>query len=273
MRILTPGLYQIVPVENLYGEEDEYGEQEVVGTGFHTAPFSTYAEYQDGLGTALPEGFDLPIGIIDSPVGPAGTLIMTLDLGDFPVDTFGATSINSPLGPLSIARSYALMRTESRTLYPTPNEQDAVNWLVLDLATETPISVEGGRLIIGQDVVDVAAGPDFMISSHTIDGVDVTWLDMTQQDRDRVITVDHVIRAGTDLHVLLMGMVSGEDDGVLAFVDTDDAGLAAIRAIDTDEAHALANDMVRFDGSIGTVLSYRVEGLVPKDGQAMPLAA
>lgn len=272
MRTLTPGLYQLVRVEDLYDGEDDECEPIVVGTGFQTDPVTAYVEFEDGIGTALPVGFELPVGIIDSPVGPAGTLLLTLDLGGFPLETFEATSVNSPLGPLSISRSYALMPTDNRTTYPTPGEQDAVNWIVLDLTTETTVSVNGGRIVVGKDVIDVAAGPDFMIPSYTLRGVDVKWSDVGADDRDAVITTDNVIPAGTPLHILLMGMITGEDDSVMAFVDTDEAGLAAVRAIDTDEARAVALDMVRFDGSIGTILSYHIVGLEPLD-EGMRLAA
>jgi len=264
MRTLAPGLYQIVPVTEISEEEDDVGEPIVLGTGFYVDADAAYNRYEDGGAVLIVGDFDPGVGIVDSPVGPAGTLILTLGIDDaFPMDSVRCTSVNSPLGPLTISDRYAIMPTTDRTLCEAPAGQDAVNWIVLDLAVETTVSVDDGRILIGDDVVDVGAGPDFRISTHSLDGVDVKW-SIDTDDRSRIITTKHVIRAGTDLHSLLMGMINGEDDGVLAFINTDADGLAAVKAIDTPEARLIEAELSTHldEGFIGTVLGFYVKGAI-----------
>ena len=264
MRNLSPGLYQLVPVE--WDDEDEDGNDVPETSSFATDPDVCYNIFGESRYVELPKDFDPDFGtIVDSPVGPAGTLILTLDLDDgFPYDSVWPTSVNSPLGPLSISERYVLMPTTSRTLCDAPGGQDATNWLVLDLSVPTTISIDGGRILIGPDVVDVGSGPDFQVRTHTLDGIDVQWGDVDGDSRRRVVTTKNVIRAGTDLHVLLMSMIDGEDDGVMAFANTDAAGLAAVKAIDTPEAKLIATELSTHidEGFIGTVLSFYVKGNV-----------
>jgi len=264
MRTLAPGLYQLVPVE--WNDEDEDGNDVPETSSFATDPDICYNSFGEGQYVEFPKDFYPDFGtIVDSPVGPAGTLILTLDMDDgFPYDSVWSTSVNSPLGPLSFRLQYALMPTTSRSLCNAPGGQDATNWLVLDLVEETTVAVDGGRILIGSDVVDVGAGPDFQIRTHSLDGVDIKWGDVNRDIQARVVTTKHVIRAGTDLHVLLMGMINGEDDGVMAFANTDAAGLAAVQAIDTPEAKLIAAELSTHiaEGFIGTVLSFYVKGNV-----------
>jgi len=264
MRTLAPGLYMLVPVE--WNDEDDDGNAVPETNSFATDPDACYNSFGESQYVELPNDFDPDFGtIVDSPVGPAGTVILTLDLDDgFPYDSVWPTSVNSPLGPLSIRFQYALMPTTSRTLCKAPGGQDATNWLVLDLADETTVAVDGGRILIGPDVVDVGAGPDFQVRTYSLDGIDVQWGDVDRDSKARVVTTKNVIRAGTDLHVLLMGMINGEDDGVMAFANTDAAGLAAVQAIDTPEAKLIAAELSTHidEGFIGTVLSFYVKGNV-----------
>lgn len=264
MRSLSPGLYQLVPVE--CDDEDEDGNDVTETSSFATDPDACYNSFGESRYVELPKDFDPDFStIVDSPVGPAGALILTLAFDDaFPLDSVQCTSVNSPLGPLSISERYVLMPTTSRTLCDAPGGQDATNWLVLDLSVPTTISIDGGRILIGPDVVDVGSGPDFQVRTHTLDGVDVKWGDVDGDSRRRVVTTKNVIRAGTDLHVLLMSMIDGEDDGVMAFANTDAAGLAAVQAIDTPEAKLIADELSTHidEGFIGTVLSFYVKGNV-----------
>ena len=230
---LKPGIYALVPCH-----EEDFGKIVIC-----TDPLSDCVD-DDVTGNFVT--IDTPTGTLSTAGCPDGTIVVRIGLSD--EDAIEASSepfsVQTPFGPLTLARHYSIMPVDEFTRNPHPDEQYATNWICFEITGDQELSVDGTAIRIGGMHVDPTILGDVQTSTHTLDGEPADWGEIVAQGRarDAVETV-HVCEAGTKLNDILQEMTVDKDDGVLYILTFSQEQLAEIEWIGTDVANVIAAEM------------------------------
>lgn len=165
-------------------------------------------------------------------------LIVRVDIAERLLD---GNSMQTPYGPLTRARHYAIVPTDRISRHPSPDTQYARNWIGFDLSGEQPLSVEGSVIRIGGMEIDVAAMGDLEHTEYRLDGKVTCWSDAFRAGRSGEIeSIRHVAVTGDPLHAILSTMPCNLDDGVLTTLTFTPEQATEVEWIGTPAADAFA---------------------------------
>lgn len=163
---------------------------------------------------------------------------------DIARDLLDGNSIQTPYGPLSVTRHYAIVPAAGISRNPFPSTQYAWNWIAFELTGEQPLSVEGSVIRIGGMEIDVASMGDLEHTEYQLDGKVADWGDARRAGRTAdVVHVRHVAVTGDPLHAILSKMPRDLDDGVLTMLTFAPEQVTEIELIGTPAADAFAREM------------------------------
>ena len=187
-----------------------------------------------------------PVDAVSTEGCPDGVVVVRVAMAEDMAEAASEEpfSIQTPFGPLTVARHYSIMPAEAFSRNPVPGEQYGLNWLCFELTGEQEVSVEGSTIRIGGMEIDPTALGDVYVSTHTLDGVVRDWGDIVATGRAReAIETRHVARCGTPLNRILQDMPCSMDDGVLYIATFSAEQLTEIEWLGTPEANAFAQAM------------------------------
>lgn len=230
---LKPGIYNLMPCEKSHGDGRIF---------VCTDPVRYYADA---------DAIEMPSGCIHTahpsrrriaPLhGRDDVTIVRVDIDDALID---GNSIQTPYGPLTVARHYAIVPADVISRNSSPSEQYAWNWIGFELTGEKPLSVEGSTIRIGDMAIDAASMGDLEHTQLRLDGEIACWETAIKERRTaEVVREAFVAVTGDPLHAILSTMPRELDDGVLTMLTFHENQVEGIEAIGTPAANAFAREM------------------------------